>query len=228
LSDTYVWAGGREAQLCLGPASGPVVLVAPALFEEANRLRAFTVAVMRRLAERGIASILPDLPGTGESLLATEDARLDDWRSAYAAAVPARPAYGVAIRGGALVTQQAGLVGRYHLSPPAGADIVRDLIRTRLAAVREGGARFDPADLDRPGPPIDLAGNAVARDLLAALKSADPPQADRIVRLEGDPRPADRVFAGRPLWRAAEPGTDAALAKAIADDIADWIPRCAG
>ena len=47
-------------RLCLGPSSGPVVLIAPALFEEANRLRAFTVAIMRGLAERDIASILSE------------------------------------------------------------------------------------------------------------------------------------------------------------------------
>ncbi|TXC70844.1 hypothetical protein FSB78_07745 [Sphingomonas ginsenosidivorax] len=227
MSDACASAPGREAQLCLGPQSGPVVLIAPALFEEANRLRAFTVAVMRGLALRGIGSILPDLPGTNESLVATQDARLDDWRTAFAAAVPPRPTYGVAIRGGALLDGEADLVGRYHLSPPTGADVVRDLVRTRLAAVREGGAAFDPADIDPPGPPIVLAGNAVARDLLVALKTAEPSPAERVVRLDGDLRPADRVFAGRPLWRAAEPDTDPALAAAIAEDIADWIARCA-
>jgi hypothetical protein len=227
LSDSYAWARGREAQLCLGPEAGPVVLIAPALFEEANRLRALTVAIMRALAARGVASILPDLPGTNESLVATEDARLDDWRDAFAAAVPARPTYGVAIRGGALVEARADLAGRYQLSPPTGADIVRDLVRTRLAGLREGGGGFDPADIDRPGPPIELAGNAIARDLLAALKAAAPSPADRVVRLDGDARPADRHFAGRPLWRAAEPDTDGALAAAIADDIADWIAQCA-
>ncbi|MEG3166059.1 hypothetical protein U1701_15795 [Sphingomonas sp. PB2P19] len=228
MSDVYACARGREAQLCLGPDSGPVLLVAPALFEEANRLRAFTVAIMRALASHGVASVLPDLPGTNDSLIATEDARLDDWQDAFAAAVPARRTYGFAIRGGALVDARAALAGRYHLSPPTGADIVRDLVRTRLAGVREGGAAFDPADIDRPGPPIELAGNAIARDLLSALKSAEPSQADRVARLEGDGRPADRVFAGRPLWRAAEPGTDQTLAAAVADDIAAWISRCEG
>lgn len=227
MSDTYAWARGHEAHLCLGPGSGPVVLIAPALFEEANRTRAFTVAIMRALASRGVASILPDLPGTNDSLVATQDARLEDWRAAFAAAVPPRPTHGVAIRGGALIDGEANLAGRYHLSPPTGADLVRDLVRTRLAAVREGGAGFDPAEIDRPGPPIMLAGNAVARELLVALKTAEPSPADRVVRLDGDPRAADGVVPGRPLWRSAEPDTDPALAAAIADDIADWIARCA-
>lgn len=189
-------------------------------------MRAVTVAIMRALAARGIASILPDLPGTNDSLVATHDARLADWRAAFAAAVPSCPIYAVAIRGGALVDVEADVAGRYHWSPPRGADLVRDLVRARLAGVREGGAAFDPADIDQPGPPIELAGNAIARDLLRALDAAEPLAAERVVRLDGDTRPADRRFAGRPLWRAAEPGTDPALAAAIADDIADWITRC--
>eukprot|EP01037_Dinobryon_pediforme_P041965 gene41965-52022_t len=40
--------------------------------------------------------------------------------------------------------------------------------------------------------------------------------------------PADRHVAGAPLWRRAEPDTDAALAELLADDIADWIARCEG
>ena len=212
--------------MCLGPDTGPVVLIAPALFEEANRLRAFTVAVMRGLAARDIGSVLPDLPGMNESLVATEDARLDDWRAAFAAAVPARATYVVAIRGGALVDCAAEVRGRYHLSPPSGADVVRDLVRVRLAGVREGGTPFDPAEIDRPGPAIDLSGNAIARDLLVALKAARPSAADRTIRLDSDPRDADRKVAGRPLWRLAEPDDDPALAETLADDIADWIARC--
>ncbi len=214
-------------RLCRGPSSGPVVLIAPALFEEANRLRAFTVAIMRGLAERDIASVLPDLPGTNESLVATEEATLADWRAAFAAAVPSRHAHVVAIRGGALVDTDAKVVGRYHLSPPTGADILRDLVRTRLAGVREGGEAFDPADIDRPGPPITLSGNMIARDLLVALGNATPSVADRTIRLEGDPRDADRKVAGRPLWRLAEPDTDVTLAETIAEDIALWIAQCA-
>lgn len=226
MSDSYAWAGGTEAQLCLGPADGPVVLFAPALFEEANRLRAFTVGVMRALAACDIASILPDLPGTNESLVATEDARLDDWRAAFAAAVPPCPTHVVAMRGGALVDGAADVVGRYHLSPPTGAELVRDLVRARLAGVREGGDALDPAEIDRPGPPIALSGNLVARDLLVALRVADPVAADRSVRLDSDPRAADRKIVGRPLWRLAEPDTDTGFAATLADDIAAWVARC--
>lgn len=40
--------------LRFGPAAGPVVVVALPLFEEANRTRAFAVAILRALAERGV------------------------------------------------------------------------------------------------------------------------------------------------------------------------------
>ena len=50
----------------------------------------------------------------------------------------------------------------------------------------------------------------------------------RTVRLDTDPQPADRHVPGTPLWRRAEPGNDPALAVLLADDIADWIARCAG
>ena len=63
--DHYDWSGGREALLRFGPDTGPVVILALPLFEEANRTRTFAVGLLRRLAERGIAGLLPDVPGQG-------------------------------------------------------------------------------------------------------------------------------------------------------------------
>jgi hypothetical protein len=54
----------------------------------------------------------------------------------------------------------------------------------------------------------------------------DPPL--RTVRLDTDPKPADRHVPGIPLWRRAEPDNDPALAALLADDIADWIATCEG
>ncbi len=42
--DHYDWSGGREALLRFGPDTGPVVILALPLFEEANRTRTFAVA----------------------------------------------------------------------------------------------------------------------------------------------------------------------------------------
>ena len=211
----------------LGPADGPLVLIAPALFEEGNRTRAFTVAIMRALAKRGLASALPDLPGTNDSLVPTRDARLSHWRAAFAAVAAERPALGFAIRGGALIDGDARLSGRCQLAPVAGSALIRDLIRTRQASARDGGERFDAAALVPPGPPVELAGNHLSRDLIAELSAAEPSSADRVLRLDGDPQPANCTFAGRTLWRASEPGVDAALTDAIAEDLAAWVRTCA-
>ena len=76
---------------------------------------------------------------------------------------------------------------------------------------------------------MTIAGNAVSRTLLRDLNAADCVRdgAVRVVRLETDPAVADRKVAGAPLWRQSEPGDDPALADLLADDIADWIARCA-
>ncbi|WP_375287725.1 hypothetical protein [Sphingomonas sp.] len=207
----YEWVGGVEAMLRFGPDHGPTLLCAAPLFEEANRTRAAIVDVLRSLATRGIASALPDLPGTGESLLPTPEATLAGWRQAFAAAARALPdpVSVMAWRGGALVT--VDVAGpRWHLSPLSGAEVMRDLRRTRGA-----------------GETQLLAGNDLSGELVAELESAAPPAATRTVRLDTDPRLADLKLPGRPLWRAAEPGTDAALQAAIADDLACWIAACA-
>jgi len=206
LIDWYDWPGGREAMIRLGPDHGPVVVVVLPLFEEANRTRTFAVTMMRALAVRGVASALPDLPGTGDSLVATEAATLADWQSALSAAaasVGARAS--VAIRSGALL--DGAIANRWHLAPQNGAALVRELDRLRAADGRIAGNRVDPGVIDA----LSLAAPAAART----------------VRLESDPGPADRTVPGAPLWRRAEPGNDPVLAEALADDIVDWVRQCA-
>ena len=205
--------------LRFGPGDGPVVLAAPALFEEGNRTRAMLVDVLRRLADAGIGGALPDMPGQGESVVATVDARLTDWRQAFAAAARTLqgsgrgPVHVMAWRGGALVDAQVTAASRWYLSPVGGAALVRDLRRVAQAA---GSA--------------DYAGNVIADEMLAELAAAEPSIAEplRVVRLESDPRAADRKIAVAPPWRASEPGTDAALQAALAEDIAEWVRACGG
>ncbi len=230
MPDHYHWSGGREAILRFGPAHGPVVMAILPLFEEANRTRAFAVTILRDLAARGIAGALPDLPGQGESLLPTEQTDLAKLRAGVAAAAASldRPVFSLAIRSGALLDGEAVLAGRYHLSPMAGADLRRELVRARQAAAREAGEAFDPASLDHASEPVELAGNRIAPALLAALTEAIPAtHAARTVRLDSEARPADAKLAGSPLWRRAEPDNDSDFAARIADDIAQWIATCA-
>ncbi|WP_326524152.1 hypothetical protein [Sphingomonas sp.] len=212
--DHYDWAGGREAMLRLGPDSGPVVIVALPLFEEANRTRTFAVTMMRALAERGVASVLPDLPGTNDSLVATRDATLADWRAAYAAVATSTGAVAsVAIRSGAMIDGAADALARWHLSPQDGSGLLRELRRAGLVE-REAW--------------IEVAGNDLSRDLLDALAQATPSEGARTVRLSSDPAAADVKIEAVPLWRRAEPDNDPVLAESLAADIADWVQTCAG
>lgn len=222
--DRYDWPGGHEAMLRFGPATGPVVVAALPLFEEANRTRALLVAMLRALAMRGIAGVLPDLPGQGESELPTSQATLAAMRSAFAAAARVaaagdRPVHGIALRSGALVDGGAALRSRWHLSPVGGPDLLADLARLRRAAGQEGGWE--------DGAPVEVAGNLISPVLAAELADIEDASAPRrVVRLDTDPRPADRTLAGAPSWRRSEPTADPVLAQSLADDIARWIASC--
>ena len=223
----YDWAGGREAMLRFGPDDGPVVVLALPLFEEANRTRAFAVTMLRALAGHGIASVLPDLPGTGESLIELEDVMASSWTDAFSSASD-RARHVASLRGGCLIAGNVPALSRWYFAPMAGESLVRDLVRARQAADREEGARFDNKEIDRDGPPIELTGNRISRRLLRALREAEPDALPpcRVVRLDGDARPADRHVPGTPLWRRAEPDNDPALAALLADDLAAWVRRC--
>lgn len=204
----YDWPGGREAMLRFGPADGPVVVAALPLFEEANRTRAFVVAILRMLAERGIASALPDLPGTGESLVPTAEASIAKMREAFAA-VPGD--YTLAIRSGAML-DAGDRKGRWHLAPH-GPALLRELSRIQTADER-GSSYF--------------AGNVITPSLIAEIDYFWPPRATRTVRFDSDPGEADLKIAGSPLWRRAEPDNDSAVASLLADDIAAWVRTCEG
>lgn len=228
----YDWAGGREAMLRFGPAAGPVVVAALPLFEEANRTRAFTVTILRALAARGIASALPDLPGTGESLVPTHEATLQQLREAFESAVrhfewEGRDTYSLALRSGALLDGLAGVDARWHFAPMTGQELLREVTRMRQASAREAGVAFDAGPAG--GAPVEVAGNLVSPVLLDQLAHA--PAEDgvvRTVRLETDARPADLKIPGSPLWRRAEPDNDPELAELLADDIAAWVRACEG
>ncbi|WP_254602924.1 hypothetical protein [Sphingomonas bacterium] len=225
--DGYDSACGREAMLRFGPDEGPVVIAALPLFEEANRTRAFVVAILRALAVRGIGGALPDLPGQGESMVALETTTLADMRAAFTAAARhacgggGRRGYAVTIRSGAILDGDAGLAGCWQLAPQDGPAMLRELSRMRQSDSRS-------SQLGDDATPVAVAGNLLGPRLLAELTIAVPSGPSRIVRLSTDPAPADRKVDGAPLWRRSEPGTDAALSQILADDIADWIAACEG
>lgn len=206
--------------LRFGPDTGPIIIAAVPLFEEANRTRQFLVTILRGLATHGIGSVLPDFPGIGESIVITADARLLDQREAYTELAErlGTRCYALSIRSGALLDTQATLAGRWELAPQTGEELLRELERTRTAATRSAPATGN-----------EYAGNVLSPDMLADLREATPYAGEgpmRIARLDTDPRPADVTYPGSPLWRRSEPGNDIDLAQRLAADIAQWIASC--
>lgn len=221
-----------------GPGDGPVAVVAPPLFEEANRTRAVIGDLLRGLADRGIAGALPDLPGQGDSRAPTERTELADLRRAYAAAVgvfaaAGRRVHGVSVRSGVLLGASGALRRCWRFAPQDGPALVRELGRIARA---DTGASLAPGERwwDRPGrapgDPVPVAGYLIPPGLLLDLSLGKPFDDARIphrtVRLATDPGPADLHLPGSPPWRRAEPDRDPALSQALADDLADWIAAC--
>lgn len=221
-----------------GPDDGPVVVVAPPLFEEANRTRALIVAVLRGLAGRGVAGALPDLPGQGESRAPIERTDLNDLTAAYAAAVRhcaagERAVYGASVRSGALLDAASGLSGRWRLSPQDGPALQRELTRVKQAEVgaarRLSGAWWSEGD-GRDVIRTTIAGNVMASGFLSGLTYRpihdEPCTKRRTVRFATDPAPADLHLPGSPPWRRSEPEHEPLLSQALADDLADWLATC--
>lgn len=242
LIDHYEWSGGREAMLRFGPGTGPVVVVAMPLFEEANRMRAFAVTLCRALAKRGVASALPDLPGQGESLIATADTTLTGLREGLRAAVDMvrqheRRVYTASLRSGILLDVDSATFGRCCLAPVSSDDLIRQLARLLDVTGRKGDALQlrNVFQYNDDAFPLEVSGNLLGATLLQDLttdRAIDGLHKHgvplRTIRLDGDPAAADRYVPGAPLWRRAEPDDEPALAALLADDIADWITVCEG
>lgn len=225
--DSYAWRGGREAMLRFGEDSWPTFLVLPPLFEEANRTRATLVALMRFLAngEDPIASILPDLPGTGDSPIATVDARFEDWAdaiNALAETLP-RPRLTLAVRGGALLDACVDADARYRLEPVDGARLLRDMVRaTSISSDLKTSELEARARLE----PTRLAGNLIHPALFDALHGATVAEVSNVRTARLGPG-GDVELLGAPVWRRAEPDMEWAQVADMAEDVFCWVNRCA-
>jgi hypothetical protein len=205
-------AASQEEQLLAFDRGRPVrVLVCPAWFDEANKLRRFTVEVMRRLDRAGIDSFLPDLPGCNESLDRLEDQTLAGWRPAMAAAATGLGATHVlAIRAGALVAP-ATLPG-WHYAAQSGPKILRGMIRARTIASREAGFAETSEGLMATGRSegLTLGGWAIGAAMFRELEGAEP------ALTPGQSDIAQSQIGGPGLWLRAEPDHDARQADHLA------------
>jgi hypothetical protein len=213
-----------------GAPDAPTVLLIPPFFDEANRMRRTLVQTMRALSGLGIATLLPDLPGQNESLLPTEETSLSLWREALAGIAngEAAPLIVASWRGGALIDDAVtGAIGWWRMAPAAGASIVKTMIRTRIAGEKEAGRMVSADDIrgEAAKGAVELAGNVLSGTMLAELEVAVPVAVAPLRSVTVGS--GEGKVAGSALWLRAEPGYDAAMAQAIAADIADWARQCA-
>jgi len=215
-----------EHHLRIDPAGAPraTALIVPPLFEEANRTRRTLVLAMRALAAQGFAALLPDLPGQNESLVPLEEADLTRWQDALADIAVDGPLIVASIRGGTLIDHGVRAATWWRLAPVGGASLLRTLMRARVSADREAGiaTSLESLQAEAQAAPLMLAGNSLSPAMIAELGTAE---AQPVAPLRSIGLGADGI-AGTPLWLRAEPGEDATMAQAIADDIAAWSKTC--
>ena len=194
------------------------VLVIPALFDEANKLRRLTIEVMRRLDASGVDCFLPDLAGCHDSMADLSAQSLSNWRTAVALCVEQFGATHVfSLRAGALIAPTGMLGWRY--SPVTGSRVLRGLLRARVIAARENGIQETPEDLLSVGRKsgLVLAGYALSAEMVGELADSQANvTSDQIELLQSD-------IDGAGLWLKAEPDFDAAQADVLAAAIAAGI-----
>jgi hypothetical protein len=210
----------REHALAFDRGRQRRLLIVPALFEEANRMRRLTVEVMRRLDQAGIDAVLPDLPGCNESLQPLEQQTPESWRAAMEdAAGHFAATHVLAVRGGALVAPAH--LPAWHYAPVKGASILRQQIRARIVTAREAGVGETQDGLldEALARGIELSGYRLGADFIRQLQAMVPaPGAQEIAQ--------DMVggaHGGGGLWLRAEPGEDRAQADALAAILAIGI-----
>jgi hypothetical protein len=191
------------------------VLILPALFDEANKLRRLTVQVMRQLDLSGVDSFLPDMPGVNESLAPLSSQTLMGWRSQVnAAAKSVSATHFLSIRAGALMAP-SDLPG-WHYAPQTGAKVLRAMIRARTIAAREDGREESSEQLLETGrrEGLTLAGWTIGGEMFRELETAEPIAVGAAATI------AQKELGGAGLWLRAEPDEDDAQAAVLANNIA--------
>lgn len=187
------------------------LLIVPALFDEANRLRRLTVEVMRRLDSAGIDCFLPDLPGCNESLQPLEAQTPESWIAAMEdAAALFGATHVLGLRGGAMLTP--GRLPTWHYAPVGGASILRQMLRARIVASREAGLAETQEGLLETGLKggITLSGHRLGAEFLRQFQSLKPFAAPVLHEIGQD------MPGGSGLWLRAEPDENREQADALA------------
>jgi len=203
-----------EYALAFDKGRGHCLLIVPALFDEGNRLRRFTVEVMRRLDAAGIDCVLPDLPGTNESQRLLPSVTVEQWSEAMQAAASHFAAtYVLGIRGGALFTPTG--LPCWHYAPAKGAGILRQMLRARILSAREAGREEKREDLEARARAegLELAGYALGAPFYSAFGALEPTREAGVIE--------QASLGGSGLWLRAEPGEDARQADALAAHLID-------
>ncbi|GAA4643656.1 hypothetical protein GCM10023115_16160 [Pontixanthobacter gangjinensis] len=194
------------------------LLILPALFDEANKLRRLTVEIMRRLDLSGIDSILPDLPGCNESPAALREQNLVSWKEATKACAKYFGATHVlTMRSGALFAPHD--IPGWRYAPAGGQKLIRSMLRARTIASREAGQdeTIGGLELRAKEAGITLAGWELGADMFAALSVAPTPATPTSA---GYFDINQEMVGGGGLWLRAEPDEDHEQADAIAAIIA--------
>ena len=192
------------------------LLIVPALFEEASRMRRLTVEVMRRLDLAGIDCFLPDLPGCGESLAALETQTLSGWRIAIESAARHFCATHVfMVRGGGLLVPHWLPGWRY--ASVKGSSLLRQMLRARIIASRESGVSETQEELLATGAGLELAGYRLGAEFIAEFQLSEPQPSDKLSEIPQE------LIGGGGLWLRAEPDEDRHQADSLAAIIAVGI-----
>lgn len=228
----YSFSGHSEQYVHLGRRHARQILIIPPFFEEMNRTRWLLLAAMRTLDEARIGTILPDLPGQNESLVPDEAISLSEWRTALERLAGQS---GViidmvaAFRSGAMIDDAVYCGKHWRMAPEDGPELLRQLVRTRLAAERETGTGMSKELLLAQArlESTEFSGFHLPPTMIAELEAAALPvhEEPRTVMLEGSTAKADAYLSGKPVWRQNEPEADHWLAQQIAADMAAWVHR---
>ncbi len=179
------------------------VLILPAWFDEANKMRRFTVQTMRVLDAAGIDSFLPDLPGCNESLIGLESQTIASWQSAAkSAATRFGATHILSLRAGAIIAP-ADLPG-WQYAPQSGAKTLRAMLRARMIAAREAGIEESTESLLASGRAdgLTLAGWRLGAAFVSGLETAQPSPSKLHSVI------AAKDLGGPGLWLRAEASED--------------------